>query len=781
MRRVIYFVIYILLIFWLIYLSISYVIKVNVVKTHNNSNSFKKLYKLSYNFVLETNQTFRYDIPSFSDYVRFVFTPNIYPSEDLNSNINNLIFAIKYQVFDSNDRVIQTKIIYLKSSYFIYINRASEPTITQFYLNSPLIPAKSKTLLINLNGLKSVRYIKLTLISKDNRLADIGVRGYFLEREEVKKLSKVWGRLNQEKREKLFIGNVYPLYYISKEEKRIRLQKLFKPMAPYKVEERGYKIRKLLTLKDTSGIFPYISVEPLIYSDSNLNATRVLQQGRYRVDITGKGNTTINIYNSISLISSKDFNNTKHISLDLNQSYLLELISPTPQSYTITDINKSIREYLPPRVSYGYYYIDKNSSIEYNLSRADNRILLIESRVLDINDTNNTLQITISNRAGKIIKRFNKITYYTPSKYHYIDKFQPISEANRTNLPFPHNATNIEISSLKPALIKLYSRDINLPYPLYSFKSFDYPLFTKLSPWLFIRANSDTNTSQIKQIYIQPKPPTISQMSQIGEYKFETIYPKNLWIGFDILQKRLRDINYIRKEAYNSIYSLIDENMTLNFLSDDNTTISRVKLICIAEKPSQVIFDNRVLNNLCQTKGISTYRLQNISNIPHQISLTNSRVKLFISNTAIKNRVYIKNSFIKFDKPLSFEVVKKSLKKELLKIQLAKKIDDNISIEESLFNFDDINISSRLFEEFSFKSYQLYFDIGATRGYLIRDRSIDIGVSKPLYLPIGENLKDNLKFTIYPKKDSNSSYYINISHIIEGIKDNKIIVNFNYH
>ena len=774
-----------LLILQLIYLSVKYIIKVNVVKIHNNSSSFKKLYKLSYNFVLESNQTFRYDIPSFSDYIRFVFTPNVYPKEDLNKNINNLIFAIKYQIYDNQNRVIREKSIYMKSSYFIYINRDGSSELIQFYLNSPLIPAKPKTLLINLNGLKDVRYIKIKLIAKDNRLSDIGVKGYFLEREKVEKLSKVWGRLNQEKREKLFIGNVYPLYYISKTEKRIRLQTLFKPMAPYKVEERGYKIRKLLTLKDTSGIFPYISVEPLIYSDSNINATRVLQQGKYRVDIIGKGDTTINIYNSISLLSSQEFNNTKEILLDLNQSSLVEFISPTPQSYTITDINKNIREYLPPKASYGYYYIDKNSSIEYNLSRADNRVLLIESRVLDINDSNNTLKITISNRTAKAIKRFNKIIYYTPSRYHYIDKFQPISEANRSTLPFPKDATNIKITSLKPAIIKLYSRDINLPYPLYSFKNFDYPLFTKLSPWLFIRANSDTNMSQIKQIYIQPTPPTISQMSKLGEYKFETLYPEGLWVGFDILQKRLRDTKYIREEAYNSIYSLIDRDMTIKFLSDkDSNTLTRVKFICINGKiSSKVYFDNMILNGLCQTEGVSTYRLENIdTNKPHHISLTNGNTKLFISNTAIKNRVYIKNSFIKFDKPLTFKLDKgDNLAKELLKIQLAKKIEDNISIEESLLNFNNIDSPTQLFENFSFKSYRLYFDIGANRGYLIRNIGIDIGLSKSLYLPIGDNLNNReYKFTIYPKKDSNSSYYINVAHIIEDIDDDNTKINFDY-
>jgi len=780
MRRIILFMVYILIIFWLIYLSVSYVIKVNVVKTNNSSNSFKKLYNLSYNFVLEANQTFRYDIPSFSDYVRFVFTPNIYPSEDLNSNINNLIFAIRYQIFDSNDRVVREKLIYLKSSYFIYINKNSEPTITQFYLNSALIPARSKTLLINLNGLNRVRYIKLTLISKDKRVADIGVRGYFLERAKVDRLSKIWGRLNQSTREKLFIGNVYPLYYISKEEKKIRLQRLFKPMAPYKVEERGYKIRKLLTLKDTTGIFPYISVEPLIYSDSHLNATRVLQSGRYRIDILGEGDTTLNIYNSISIVSSRDLNNTKSILLDLNRSYIIELISPTPQSYTITDINKSIREYLPPRVSYGYYYIDENNSIEYNLSRADNRVLLLESRVLDINDTNNTLNITISNRANSI-KEFNSSISYTPSRYHYIDKFKPISEANKTTLVFPKDATAIKISSTKPSLIKLYSRDINLPYPLYSFKNLDYPLFTKLSPWLFIRANSDTNISQIKQIYIQPKPPITSEITKSGVYKFETLYPDGLWVGFDILQKRLKDINYIRKGAYNSIYSLIDRDMNISFLVDDNSSVvNRVKLICITDRPSKVFFDKGLLNGLCETQGVSEYKLTNISTTPHQISVTDKNAKLFVSNTAIKGRVYIKSSFIKFDRALSFRIEKKSSKKELLKIQLAKEIEDNISIEESLLDFNNINQPTKLFENFSFKSYQLYFDIGADRGYLIKDRGIDIGVSKPIYLSIGDNLKDNFKFTIYPQKDSNHSYYINISHIIEGIDDKETKINFEY-
>ncbi len=741
-------------------------------------------------FTLEDNKTLRFDIPNFSDYVKFIFTPNISLNNQNIENISNLYSTVKYSIYNDN-KLLETKIFTFKSNYIRYID--SNATIVKpiLYDDSNLTPTSSTSLKLNLNRFKKVTNINFETVSKDKNIVDISMRGYFIERNSKSKVKKIWGHLPLSKKIILFKDNVYPLYYISQAEKSIRLQALWKPNAPVGILGKSYHLRNMLKRKNMQGISPVVYVQPVIYSDSNITATRYLNSGNYKIYIKDAqkrvGDIELSLYNTHDIISDNNYSlsfvKTHPIDLNLSQPVIVAISSNTPISYMIEDSNKKQNLYLPAQTS-SYYQIDSNQSINYQLLQTSNRVIKIECRSSSLKKS--ILKIALKDKNGKILKVLEQNLSFEASKYDYLDNFHIVSKPVYYILPLSDDISTINLSASSSILAKIYSRNFEIPYPLYTNKSYSDTSYTTLPKWFTLRPQQ-FSLSSIKRIreyiYKQIKPPVISTYTQQGLYSYQPIYPiDNIWHGYSILQSRLKDTAYIRQKSWSSIYAQIknDDNITLH--SEVNASPISAKVIIIQKTKKDanisVSLDNIKIIDTKINSRVNIFDIDDISTIKkYRVSIStepkDSDIKVFISNTALKNRTFIQKSFILFDKALHFEVEKSSDMNESIKIEFAiKKSNESGSLYKSSIDIDgNLYKTTKLYNRFTFDKYLAFFTGSKTKAYILNDKAKELNCSKPVYIPLGDNLREsNYSLTLYPYR-YNKDIYINITHIGLGEED----------
>ncbi|MEA2048066.1 MAG: hypothetical protein U9O64_06410 [Campylobacterota bacterium] len=751
------------------------------LKEKKRHTKLKKGMKKSITYILSSSGSLMFSIPNYTDYVKFLFTANLDLPTDTLENIKDIFYSIEYQIIGSGNKVIASKVHHFKTSYLLYLDKNGSVVKNSFYENSQLLPTNTQPLLIDLDRYPDAKKVSFEIYQKDDRVIDIGMRSYHLERISDDQLDIKWERMSKVKRKELFEGNIYNLYYLTQTEKNMQLSALWRPNGPLGVQGDDYQIRRLVREQNFKGLYSVTGVQPLIYSDTHLHASRLLKQGNYHIKASTIENTQtllkVKSFLDETLLKTDEYllKGSQKIGLDLKEDAMVVLESNSSVKYEIKENNASLALFLPPLVSKGYYVTDANHSLEYAFFSQKKRFIRIECRKKE--QMHSQIIVLLKNNEGKTVNRLKKEISFIDSFYDYGEGFDPQSEALYLYLEVPKTIRKMEIIASSALLTKVSSRSPIYPYPLYASQKDSKEQLNRTLKWFDMRPKDFYGSAMRErhyQIYKQKHPSDINSFIESGEYRYEQLYPTGAWKGFDVLMKRIRDDQFIRLQGWGSIYSKIDANTfeTLELHSQEGVKHIWPKLIYNRRheneaslsmiKEGKKIFET----SLYQRRGI--LELPKLaSKKPYHIKLeTQKDTNLFISHTALPSRTYMKRGFLLLEQPMRFVVTKYTHLKETIGVQLAvdHKVPQDISLALSLNISPDSPVA--LYQDFSFERYQLHFDTTASQALSLTQYNKTFNLSKTLYLTLGENMEPGeYVITLYPSKQMPSTY-VYMNHLI---------------
>jgi len=749
----------------------------------NNISYLKNVQNSKMTYILENNSSLLFDIPNYSKEIKILSTANILKPKTIENSMLEVRYELKYQFLDKHNRVIYTKKYNFKTNYMHFRDKNNKIVIKSFYLDKNIHPNPSQTLFIDLKKHKNISQLRLYIQSKDKNIVDVGIRIYYLEEIAKDRRNIKWRRTDKKVLKHLARGNIYNLDHLTSIEKDSLVSKLYRPIGAIGIEKEDYNIRRLFVIKNSDDLHPSFQINPRFYMDYNLSATRLLDKGDYIILLKSlsekRVKSKIEIKRYIENLQVADQNYSirsrdKNISIKLKDKTLVELKSNNPFSIEIVDINNSHKLQIPIVTSYGYYNIDKNSSLTYNFYSSHTRYIRIEARISSSDKA--LLNITMKDRNDKKCY-FTKKLEFILSRYDYIKDFTPQSQALYLYLAIPKYVKSISLNANKHLLLKVSSRTNNINYPVYSFAQAENIEFNKLPSWFTIKPYiKDEKTSPKESIFKQYKPPTTNPFIIMGKFFYEQLFPINRWRGHNILVKRNLGNNYIRPQSYSSLYTQIDSNKSTNIKFKVDVGTQEIKPIILYHKRAKnsditSIYLNNEVVSYQPFYGVSGEIKLPINNIDKQHNIyfsPNKNIDFYINHfTNTNSTIYLKRNFVTFDKPLIFKI-KKRTKEESIGFQIAINKIDKRKILPFRVNIDTNNSINKphIYQGYTFQKYKLYADIFQQKAIHIAYYNKILSLSKPMYIKLGENMPiGEYTIKVYPPKIATPCYLF-INHII---------------
>ena len=775
----------------LIVISLLWFDPISYIENYNEkqfSYNKKKNARGSITYILKDSKWLTFAIPTYVNRLKYIATANLFASIEQEENIYDIRYSIRYELLDSRGEVIYTKVYNLRTSHIKFVDKNGVEAEKFFYLKGSLKPTLGQDFIIDLSLYRDAKKIRLRLEDYDSRIADIGVRSYQEEKISHERRKSVWKRMSRSQREKIARGNIYDLTMMRKEEKYNLLSSLWKPNGPLGVEGETYQIRRLFVVVGEAAdeIYFFVPFQSNFYADENISATRYLAKGKYELSVTPLHKepiyTELKLYNDYLLLQQKQFlleNEKKIIYFETQEDGVVEIVSSRGVTLTLLDANSKKSIETPALLSSGYYDVNATTAISYHFYSPQKRYLRVECRSQDSHLSSIKIQMSDSNE--QVVHVVDKNISLLTSRYDYLESFKPISEPTYLYITLPSNIQKIDISAQTRLSVRLSTRSEHSSYPIYSFIDQERVDEVRLASWFPIRPKN-FNEMSIKnretKLYKQKRPPRINPLIEMGEFDYEQLYPTHRWSAYELLLKRGLDNQYIRSQSWGSISIPLQPMQDEKLLFYNDVGLKDVSPTLIYSKKEDnednisLYIDNKLIDSytLYSTQGM--IKLPTLKVNQSYLLRVESRegIDLFVTNSASISPLYMKRSFITFDKPMQF-IVEKKLLEESIGVQLAvadisKKglYDINMTIEGAE------PIEKLVTTSLTFKSYRLHADVTQQKAVDISRQHRDIQLSDTQFLTLGENLKSGLYIiTLYPPKDLKDVYVL-VNHILLGKK-----------
>lgn len=758
-----------------------------LTKTTQN-NRLDKDAKSKLTYLIPESNWLTFDIPSFTDHLKFLSTANLSLDTKVIENISDIHYSIKYEFLDTHNKILGSNTHHLRTAFLLFNDDNKSLIEKSFYLNTPLRPTSSETLLLSLEKYPDASKIRLKLETKDPRIVDVGLRNYYLENTPEYRKEIAWVRMSKSEQEHLSRGNIYSTQYMTQNEKENIVSSLWKPNGPLGEEGKDYQVRRLFVLTELDNIHPYTPIQPNLYADENLSATRYIKQGQYDIIFTPMtltsvpASVSVKYYVGPQLVSAENYtlNDTnKTIRFDSHEEGIIEITSTQSVSILIQEHKNNESLELPPMIAGEYYTVDTNNTIDYHFYSPLKRFIRIECR--SSNPSPTILTINMKDKQNQTIQTILNTITFIPSRYDYIEPFIPQSEPFYLHIEIPAHIQSIELSSTKTIALRLASRSENMVYPIYSFSADTHPEFNRLPGWFTLRPEN-FNNQELKDrkmtLYKQIHPPVVNPLIKIGEYDYEQLYPQGKWHGHSLLLKRPLGDNYIRPQSWKEIYTKVDHTKKTHLVFKDDIGLNETSPTLIYRqkephfKPFSIYLDDVVVEHkaLYGTSGSIQFPTTSLKE-DHVLHFEDQKnIDFFISNTSNASEVYLERNFIALDKPLQFKITK-SYPEESLGFQLATQKNEAFKILPFRVDVQPIHaVSTKAYTSFTFHKYLLNADMTQEEATPLMHRNKTLSVSDPMYLNLGENLNiGEYTVTVYPPHISSKSYLF-INHLILGTK-----------
>lgn len=783
MRKLIRNSFWILLLIFVVFTWIKPLEFIETLQTKTTQNQhLTKDAKSKLTYLISKSQWLTFNIPSFAEHLKFLLTANFPADMKVVENISDIHYSIKYEFLDDNNNILSSKTHHLRTAFLLFQDDNKSFLEKSFYLDAPLHPTTSKTLLVSLKNYPDASKIRLKIETKDPRIVDVGLRSYHLENIPEYRKDIEWERMSRKKRKDLSRGNIYDISHMTKSEKRNIVSFLWKPNGPLGVQGTDYEIRRLFVLTQLDKVHIYTPVQPNFYADENLSATRYVKQEQYDIIFTPMTTfsafITLKHYVGSLLVSTQNYsldNTSKTIHFDSQEEGIIEITSTQGVSILIKEHQTKESLDIPPMMASEYYDVDSNKTLDYHFYSSHKRFVRVECR--SSNPHPAMLTIELKNKQNKTVQTLHHAITFIPSRYDYIEPFVPQSEPFYLYVEIPAHIQAIELSSTRRITLRLATRSESMVYPIYSFPSYVQPEFNRLASWFTLRPEN-FNHQKLKDrritLYKQLHPPVVNSFIQTGKYDYEQLYPQGRWQGHGLLLKRPLDDNYIRPQSWKGIYTKVDSTKETHLVFKDDIGLKETSPTLIYRhtesyvKPFSIYLDDVVVSHkaLYGTSGSIPLPTTSLKE-DHILHFENQKnIDFFISNTTNGSEVYFKRNFITFDKPLKFNI-KKSHSEESIGFQLAIQENETIKVLPFQVHIEsNATVGTKTHTSFTFKEYLLHADTTQHKAIYLTHHNRTLSVSDPMYLNLGENLPaGEYTITVYPPKTSSKGYLF-MNHLI---------------
>jgi len=719
-------------------------------------------------YLLPTQKWLSFVVPSFSQQLKCLTMANLPASFESVEPVSNLRYSIVYELLDDSGKTLVAKIHYARATYFRYQDSNGSFIQKSFYLGSPLKTTTSQSFVIDLKDYPHAKMIRFRLLQKDSRIVDVVLRNYYLEAIDREHQRTKWKRMSQRKRTYLSRGNLYPTTLMQPTEKYQLVSTSWRPNGPVGLEGEAYQSRRLFVLHGSDSIHPYTPIEPNIYSDATLWATRYLGEGNYTITFTplSASPTFVTLFDHHgmmvrSVVVTSLHQHAKQTRLIHREAGLLEVRSSHPIKIDISD-GRGYALPLPPLHTASFYDINASESVGYRFLTPYRRDLKLEVMSSEVNAT--MLHLTLKDtNATKMVTLHEKLELL-PSHYDYRRPFEVMSETVSLFLPLSRRVGSLEMNSSEGVSLRLLVREGRIPYPLYDWTTYALPQTPRLPAWFALRPEGfdrDRRKSQEVKLRRQAKPPTINPIIASGIYDIVTLYPTRQWRGVELLLKRSLGAYAMRTQAWGSTYMACVANRTTRVWFGGRSGERRVQPTLhyrnLTPLPQRitVVLDNRTLHDEVVITPSGSLLLPPIEvgrAYEMRVGLE-GQGSYYLSHARGEGRYYTKRTFIDFEENLTLSFEKRTAEESLgvqLALPEAYTLTTPLKVEVRLSRVGEER--EVLYRTFSVERYQLHTLQMPYLGLNLTRPNQTMRLSKSLFIPLGENLPLGVyQVTLHPQ------------------------------
>lgn len=536
-------------------------------------------------YILKPSHWLEFKLPTGADNVRLISNASIavtLPTEQTDS----WQYALDYQLLDNNGQLLLEDIYHKRTSHNkIEDSVTGELFAPNFYLSDELAPLDGQSILLNLSNFPDVDRLRVRLADPDPAINDVVVRVYYHEKIPKRKLSLIWKRMSDKRKETLASGNIYSFDLLTDQEKRRLLSELQRPLSPVGIEGYTYQSRLLYSMQGYEGqrVYEPISLHGVLIDDHSRGVIPIPEKGgKIRLQFDQAYDVKANHTEEPIIIRWFGRKITDRLTYtiiwDGTTTYfeqffdggLLEISSQAQiVARAFLDDADPPLELTPENLYIRGYTTDKNVSVNYRVAhtnedatpfRVDFRYI-IPSVVDGQANFFSTIKYVLFDDKNNIIKQDNIDLFAEASAYDRIAGDMTgsmLSDPVTRYFSLPTNVTRVEFKSNNSVLVFAYNRPAGLTHEIKVPENTYVSVLDEWNQpaWFPMRPVDYENLilrNQSILVTIQPRPPEDKPDLLAGRYRWEDYHPEGSWSARYILTP-IDEVESIREEAYSSVY-----------------------------------------------------------------------------------------------------------------------------------------------------------------------------------------------------------------------------------
>lgn len=162
----------------------------------------------------------------------------------------NWAYAIHYELLDAKKSLLTSGVYHQRSKVTFYKDSDGSSVTNNYYANQHIVPLDGRLILLNLQTMKDVAFLRIRLESIHPAISEIAVRAYVPAKIAEQRVASSWLRLIQEQKDKLAESSVYPAALLSASEQLNLIRNQRQPLGPVGIEGKDYVTLNLYTLEE---------------------------------------------------------------------------------------------------------------------------------------------------------------------------------------------------------------------------------------------------------------------------------------------------------------------------------------------------------------------------------------------------------------------------------------------------------------------------------------------------------------------------------------------------
>lgn len=163
---------------------------------------------------------------------------------------SNWAYALHYELLDKNNVVLKAGVYHQHSRLTLYKAAEGGRVNGNYYLDPVTVPLDGRLILLGLQGIKGVAFLRIGLENNSPAVTEAAVRVYEPAKISDREVATSWLRMNQAQKDSLAKNSIYPSPLLSTAEQTNLLKHQWQPVGPMGVEGKDYQSLTLYSLKD---------------------------------------------------------------------------------------------------------------------------------------------------------------------------------------------------------------------------------------------------------------------------------------------------------------------------------------------------------------------------------------------------------------------------------------------------------------------------------------------------------------------------------------------------